>query len=160
MTDDGHGRKHRYRRGVGLMLLNRDNLVFVARRIDMNDEAWQMPQGGIDGDETPVVAAMRELEEEIGTNNASVVAESRDWLQYDLPKDLRQKLWGGRYHGQKQKWFLLRFEGQDSDINIATKHPEFSAWQWVEAARLPDLIVPFKRDIYRQVLIEFADYLP
>lgn len=159
MTDDGHSRKHRYRRGVGLMLLNRDNLVFVARRIDMNDEAWQMPQGGIDGDETPDVAAMRELEEEIGTNNATIIAESRDWLHYDLPKDLRQKLWGGRYKGQKQKWFLLRFDGQDSEINIATKHPEFSSWQWVAPNRLPELIVPFKRDIYRQVLDEFADYL-
>lgn len=159
MTDDGHSRKHRYRRGVGLMLLNRDNLVFVARRIDMNDEAWQMPQGGIDGDETPEIAAMRELEEEIGTNNATIIAESREWLHYDLPKDLRQKLWGGRYKGQKQKWFLLRFEGQDSEINIATKHPEFSSWQWVAPVRLPELIVPFKRDIYRQVLVEFADYL-
>lgn len=159
MTDDGHSRKHRYRRGVGLMLLNRDNLVFVARRIDMNDEAWQMPQGGIDGDETPEIAAMRELEEEIGTNNATIIAESREWLHYDLPKDLRQKLWGGRYKGQKQKWFLLRFEGQDSEINIATKHPEFSSWQWVDPVRLPELIVPFKRDIYRQVLVEFADYL-
>lgn len=149
-----------YRAGVGIMLLNRAGLVFVARRVGLADEAWQMPQGGIDLGETPAVAALRELKEEIGTDKAEIVAESRDWLAYDLPEALRERVWGGRYRGQRQKWFLCRFTGEDADIDLRrTAHPEFSAWRWVEPAALPRLIVPFKRALYEAVLAEFGDRL-
>lgn len=145
-----------YRPGVGLMLLNAAGLVFVARRIDMPSAAWQMPQGGIDAGETPRQAALRELEEEIGTAKAEIIAESGDWLSYDLPPELLDGLWGGRYRGQRQKWFALRFSGADADINIATSTPEFQEWKWVEMAELPRLIVPFKRDLYRRLVAEFG----
>ena len=148
-----------YRPCVGLMLLNPRREVFVAQRIDMPSEAWQMPQGGIDKGEAPVVAALRELKEEIGTDKATIRAESSGWLSYDLPEDLMPRLWGGRFRGQTQKWFLLDFTGQDSDIDIATEHAEFSRWQWVKPARVVDLIVPFKRELYQQVLEEFAGHL-
>ena len=145
-----------YRPGVGLMLLNRPGLVFVAQRLDMPSDAWQMPQGGIDEDETPREAAMRELEEEAGTAKAEIIAESRDWHVYDLPPELRRVLWGGKFRGQRQKWFLLRFLGTDEDINIATEHPEFSRWRWAEMAELPGLIVPFKRHLYQELIAEFG----
>jgi len=145
-----------YRPCVGMMLINRAGLVFVARRIDTLVEAWQMPQGGIDEGEDPRVAALRELEEEIGTTKAEIMAESRDWLSYDLPEHLVPQLWGGKYRGQKQKWFALRFLGEDSDINIETKHPEFSQWKWVTPAEVPELIVPFKRELYQAVVGEFS----
>ena len=145
-----------YRKGIGLMMLNRRGKVFVARRIDMPSEAWQMPQGGIDAGETPRAAAMRELEEEIGTDKAKIVAESKGWLSYDLPDDLVPRLWGGKYRGQTQKWFLLRFTGADSDIDIETEHPEFLAWKWAAPRELPKLIVPFKRKLYEDLLVEFA----
>ena len=145
-----------YRPGVGLMMFNRDGLVFVARRIDMPSEAWQMPQGGIDPGETPRHAAMRELKEEIGTDKAAIIAESRDWYTYELPPDLKAWLWGGRYRGQRQKWFALRFTGADNDINIATEHPEFLAWKWTPVSTLPELIVPFKRNLYVALVAEFA----
>ena len=145
-----------YREGVGLMLLNPRREVFVAQRLDMPSDAWQMPQGGIDKGETPRQAALRELEEEIGTAKATIRAESHGWLSYDLPAELVPRLWGGRYRGQRQKWFLLDFTGRDSDIDIATQHPEFSRWQWVPAPRVLELIVPFKRGLYAQVLEEFA----
>lgn len=145
-----------YRKGVGLMMLNRRGKVFVARRIDMPSEAWQMPQGGIDAGETPRAAAMRELEEEIGTDKATIVAESKGWLSYDLPADLVPRLWGGKYRGQTQKWFLLRFTGTDSDIDIETEDPEFLAWKWAAPRELPKLIVPFKRKLYEHLLKEFA----
>lgn len=148
-----------YRPCVGVMLINADNRVWVGQRIDMVAEAWQMPQGGIDPGEEPLEAALRELEEEIGTAKAEPIAETRGWLRYDLPDHLHGKLWGGRYRGQEQKWFLMRFLGPDADIDIATKHPEFAVWDWVEPERLPDLIVPFKRDLYRRVLDEFRPIL-
>ena len=146
-----------YRPAVGIMLLNRLQLVFVARRLDMPRQlpAWQMPQGGIDPGETPREAALRELKEEIGTDKAEIVAESREWLSYDLPSDLAGKMWGGRYRGQRQKWFVMRFVGGDGDIDLATAHPEFDAWQWVVPRLLPELIVPFKRRLYLDVLAEF-----
>jgi putative (di)nucleoside polyphosphate hydrolase len=151
----------RYRRGVGLMLTNGDGLVFVAQRIDFKSDAWQMPQGGIDAGEDPLTTARRELEEETGIppHLTEVIAESDGWLRYDLPEDLRPKLWGGRYRGQEQKWFLLRFLGTDADVDLETDHPEFSAWRWVPPDRLVDLIVPFKRTLYRMVLKEFAPSL-
>jgi len=144
-----------YRSGVGIVLLNRDNLVFVGQRIDRTTEAWQMPQGGIDEGEQPVEAALRELEEEIGTDKAVIVAESRDWLTYDLPADLIGKVWRGRYRGQKQKWFAMRFAGDDGDICLQTAHPEFDAFRWVPMPELPSLIVPFKRRLYEDVVAEF-----
>ena len=145
-----------YRPGVGIMLLNTDNLVFVARRIDVSEEAWQMPQGGIDVGEEPRDAASRELEEEIGTADAVILAESRGWLRYDLPAEVASRVWRGRYRGQRQKWFAMRFTGKDSDIDLATDHPEFNAWKWAPPASLPQFIVPFKRRLYAEILAEFA----
>ncbi len=146
-----------YRPGVGIMLLNRQGEVFVARRLDMVDAGrpWQMPQGGIDPGETPREAALRELKEEIGTDKAEIIAESRGWLTYDLPAELAGGIWGGRYRGQRQKWFVMRFTGDDRDIDLATEHPEFDLWQWVAPTRLPELIVPFKRQLYIDILAEF-----
>jgi len=149
-----------YRQGVGIMLINSVGLVFVAQRIDMVEDAWQMPQGGIDGDETPAEAAMRELSEEIGTNNAEIIAETAGWLDYDLPPDLAGKMWGGRYLGQTQKWFACRFLGRDGDIRLDTEHPEFRVWKWAERDRLSQLIVPFKRALYGAVVAELAPLLP
>ncbi len=145
-----------YRRGVGLMLFDRQGRVFVAQRIDMPSAAWQMPQGGIDPGESPRQAAMRELREEIGTDKAEIVAQSRDWVRYDLPADLAPKLWDGCYRGQEQMWFALRFLGGDADIDIAGDEPEFSAWRWAELAEIPDLIVPFKRSLYQRLVAEFG----
>ena len=151
----------KYRRGVGVMLLNSGGKVFVGARIDNTDEAWQMPQGGMDEGEEPWATALRELEEETGIA-PHLVERIADWperLKYDLPEELRGKLWGGKWKGQDQDWYLARFLGRDSDINIATEHPEFRTWKWIEPAQLPDLIVPFKRDLYRRLLNEFADHL-
>ena len=145
-----------YRLGVGIMLFDKDGRVFVARRIDAKADAWQMPQGGIDGDEEPRAAALRELEEEIGTANAMILAESRDWHAYDLPPHLVGRVWGGRFRGQRQKWFAARFLGEDTEIDIATAHPEFDAWQWVAVDRLTSLIVPFKRKLYGALVDEFG----
>jgi putative (di)nucleoside polyphosphate hydrolase len=146
-----------YRPCVGIMLLNKQNLVFTASRIDQMVEAWQMPQGGIDDGEAPYEAALRELEEEISVppSHVSLLAESRDWLTYDLPPELVGKVWKGKYRGQKQKWFAFRFTGQDSVINLETKHPEFDAWKWLPMTELPDMIVPFKRTLYVQLVDEF-----
>ena len=156
MTDD-----RPYRRGVGVMLLNSHNQVWVGRRIDETDEAWQMPQGGIDKGEDPWATALRELEEETGIPPHLVerIADCPERLKYDLPKELRGKLWKGKYKGQLQDWYLCRFLGRESDINIASKHPEFNDWKWVAPADLPDLIVPFKRDLYRRLLHEFGVWL-
>jgi 8-oxo-dGTP pyrophosphatase MutT (NUDIX family) len=142
-----------YRRGVGIMLLNKRNEVFVGQRADTPGDAWQMPQGGIDNDEEPRSAAYRELSEEIGTADADILAESQAWLRYDLPAELRNR-WHGRWRGQQQKWFVMRFRGDDADINVATARPEFSAWKWVRIERLPDLVVSFKRQLYRDLMAE------
>ena len=145
-----------YRPCVGIMLLNSKNQVFVAQRIDNPGDAWQMPQGGIDPGEEPLTAAFRELEEETGTANAELIEESTDWHAYDLPRDLIPKVWKGRYRGQKQKWFVFRFNGLDNEINIETKIPEFSKWKWVELSSLPSIIVPFKRELYTKLVEEFS----
>jgi putative (di)nucleoside polyphosphate hydrolase len=145
-----------YRRGVGILLLNDAGAVWVGRRIDQREESWQMPQGGIDAGETPRQAAFRELKEEIGTDKAEILAESRDWLSYELPPKMRSKVWRGRYRGQKQKWFAMRFLGHDRDIDIAAHHPEFNAWKWIPPDDLIRLIVPFKRELYREIVTEFA----
>ncbi|MDP6787093.1 MAG: RNA pyrophosphohydrolase [Rhodospirillales bacterium] len=145
-----------YRRGVGAMVLNHRGEVFVGRRIDTPGEAWQMPQGGIDAGEAPRLAVKRELAEETGIETARIVAESAGWLRYDLPRDLSARVWKGRYRGQEQKWFALRFTGIDGDIDLnASRHPEFSQWKWVAIDRLPDLIVAFKRRLYEDVVAEF-----
>jgi putative (di)nucleoside polyphosphate hydrolase len=147
-----------YRPCVGIMVLNADNLVFTASRIDQMVEAWQMPQGGIDPGEDPYAAALRELEEEISVapEHVTLLAESQDWLTYDLPAEMVGKVWKGKYRGQKQKWFALRFNGPESAINLATKHPEFDAWKWLPMAQLPDMIVPFKRALYQELVAEFG----
>ncbi len=146
-----------YRPCVGMMLLNRAGKVFVGKRIDQSVEAWQMPQGGIDEGEDPKAAALRELEEEIGTRNVAVLREHKDWLAYELPPELIGVAWEGRYRGQRLKWFALRFLGGDSEIELKTHHPEFSEWKWVDADELLRLIVPFKRETYAKVVTAFSD---
>ncbi|MBI1178910.1 MAG: RNA pyrophosphohydrolase [Alphaproteobacteria bacterium] len=146
-----------YRPCVGIVLVNRRGEVFVAARIDNPEDAWQMPQGGIDKGEDPREAAFRELGEEIGTANAEILAESDDWLQYDLPPELIGKLWGGRYRGQEQKWFVMRFLGEDGEIDLETRHPEFRDWKWVPFGQVPELIVPFKRALYQDLVARFGD---
>lgn len=150
-----------YRPAAGIMLINAERKVWVGRRLDSKLDAWQMPQGGLDEGENAEDGALRELEEETGIarNLVEVLAGSRTELTYDLPAELVGKLWRGRWRGQRQSWFLMRFSGEDTDVRIDTHEPEFGAWKWVEPARLPDLIVPFKRDLYRAVLAEFADRL-
>jgi putative (di)nucleoside polyphosphate hydrolase len=149
----------RYRNGVGIMLLNARKQVFVAQRIDFASDAWQMPQGGIDKGETPREAALRELKEEIGTDKAEFLAESKGWLAYDFPPELRERFKRARFLGQRQRWFAMRFTGTDSDIDLETHHPEFKAWKWVAPQELPRLIVPFKRQVYVDVLEEFRELL-
>ena len=150
-----------YRKNVGLVLINAEGLIFAGQRIDNPGHAWQMPQGGIDAGERPKEAALRELQEETGVRPDLVekIAKTEDWLVYDLPAELIGTIWGGKYRGQKQKWFLFRFLGQDSDVNIATEHPEFSVWRWMEPAELVEKIVPFKRAVYEQVFDTFAEHL-
>ena len=148
-----------YRPGVGIMLLNAANEVFVGQRLDSKLEAWQMPQGGIDPGEAPIDTAFRELAEETGITKATLLAEANVWLYYDLPDELIGTIWKGRYAGQRQKWFAMRFTGTEADINIATEHPEFRSWRWSTVTELSDLIVPFKRDLYEAVLAEFAGLL-
>ena len=151
----------RYRRGVGVMLLNREGKVFVGARIDNDADAWQMPQGGIDPGEEPWTSALREVEEETGIAPHLVerVAQASERLRYSLPPELVGVVWKEPWLGQDQDWFLARFLGTDSDVNLATEHAEFREWKWIEPRQLPDLIVPFKRDLYRRLLEEFADYL-
>ncbi len=145
-----------YRPCVGIALFNQRGQVFVAQRIDNPGPAWQMPQGGIDAQEEPLQAAWREMREEIGTDRARYIGESREWLQYDLPVELVPQIWKGRFRGQRQKWYAFRFIGEDRDINIATADPEFSAWRWADLEEIPDLIVPFKRKLYEELAVEFA----
>lgn len=150
-----------YRPCAGIMLMNRGGRIFVGQRHDTSIEAWQMPQGGIDPGEDGHSAALRELWEETGVTDDKVelVAEAPEELCYDLPDDLIGKVWGGKYRGQRQRWFLFRFLGEDGDVRIDTAHPEFRAWRWAAPEELPAMIVPFKRDLYERVLAAFAPHL-
>jgi len=150
-----------YRPATGVMLLNQQGKVFVAQRLDSTLEAWQMPQGGLDEGEDAQAGALRELEEETGISpdHVETIARCPKELTYDLPDDLVGKLWKGKWRGQRQTWFLCRFTGSDDDINIQTAHPEFRAWKWADPGELPAMIVPFKRELYRDVLRAFAQWL-
>lgn len=150
-----------YRPCAGIMLVNDDGHVFVGKRIDSDLDAWQMPQGGIDEGEDAEVAAIRELGEETGISPqlVTIIARSASEHLYDLPPEMIGILWKGKYRGQRQIWFLMRFHGNDADVNIATEHPEFERWQWVPHTQLVDLIVPFKKELYANVIAEFSDHI-
>lgn len=150
-----------YRPCAGVMILNREGRVFVGQRLDSTLEAWQMPQGGIDPGEDALQAAIREVGEETGIlpEHLDVIAEAPEELRYDLPADLVGKLWQGKWRGQRQRWFLFAFSGDDADVNIQTAHPEFRAWKWADPAELPAMIVPFKRELYEAVLAAFDEPL-
>jgi putative (di)nucleoside polyphosphate hydrolase len=145
-----------YRSGVGMMVFNDEKKIFVGKRID-NQEAWQMPQGGVDKDEDIESAAKRELFEETGIQSIRIIKKSEKIYTYDLPEHLLGKIWKGKYKGQKQTWFLIKFLGPDSEININQKHPEFNEWMWVDIQKLPELIVSFKKDLYLSVVKEFSN---
>ncbi len=147
-----------YRSGVGMMVFNDEKKIFVGKRID-NQEAWQMPQGGIDKDEDIESAAKRELFEETGIQSIRIIKRSEKIYTYDLPQHLLGKIWKGKYKGQKQTWFLIKFLGPDSEININQKHPEFNEWMWVDIQKLPELIVSFKKDLYLSVVKEFSNFI-
>ena len=137
--------------GVGIVLLNQENKVFVGKRIDNPENYWQMPQGGINDNEDLFDAAKRELEEETSIKNIKLIKEINGWLAYDLPASLLGKIWKGKYKGQKQKWFIMKFVGKEEEININTKNPEFLDWKWLEFTKLPDVAVNFKKNIYNEI---------
>ncbi len=145
-----------YRRGVGVVLFDRRGRVFAALRNDSPGQAWQMPQGGIDEGEEPRAAALRELKEETGIESVELLAESGGWFSYDLPAELAGRIWGGRYRGQTQKWFAMRFLGRDEEVDLEHHSPEFSDWRWADFRELTELIVPFKRQLYRDLFEEFG----
>jgi putative (di)nucleoside polyphosphate hydrolase len=145
-----------YRPCVGILLLNREGLIFAGQRVNMQSDVWQMPQGGIDEGEAPRAAALRELAEETGIATVEVIGESRDWHRYDLPEELLGRVWRGRYRGQEQKWFVMRFLGSDGDVDLDAHEREFRTWQWMEAGAMVRQIIPFKRAVYAAVVEEFA----
>ena len=142
------------RLGVGVVLLNSDNKVFVGKRIDNPLNFWQMPQGGVDGNENLLYAANRELKEETGVKSTELIKEIDNWLTYELPKNLLGKIWKGKYRGQKQKWFIMRFVGDEEEINIKTKNAEFKEWKWIDVNQLLNVVVRFKHDVYKTIVKE------
>ena len=142
--------------GVGIILLNNENNVFVGKRIDNPKNSWQMPQGGVDQNENFLQAAKRELEEETGIKSVKLIKELDGWFEYNLPKNLLGKLWKGKYGGQKQKWFVMKFVGKLDEINVNTKNPEFMDWKWIEFYKLPNIAVHFKVNIYRKIKKELT----
>lgn len=148
-----------YRRGVGMLIINQDKLAFIGKRIDAKNNYWQMPQGGIDNDETISEAVKREVYEETGIKSLEILAESKNWHYYDLPESLVPRFWNGTYRGQKLKWVLLQFNGNEKEINLKQEHPEFIEWRWVEISQLPDLVIPFKKQLYSMVVEEFQDII-
>ena len=147
-----------YRKGVGIFLLNKNNKLWVGKRIDFKSDYWQMPQGGIDNNENPEEAVWREMMEEIGTNNANIYKISNQWINYEIPQDTLNHLpWGKKYIGQTQKWFIFKFTGQDQDINVETQNPEFSEWKWINNKELVNKAVPFKRKTYQSIIDEFSN---
>ena len=146
------------RQGVGIILLNQKNEVFVGKRRDNPIDKWQMPQGGIDYRETPLEAMKRELVEETSITNIKILKELENWLEYELPPDLLGKIWKGKFRGQKQKWFIVKFIGDEKEINLKTKHPEFIEWKWIDYNVLPDVIVDFKKEVYKKLKLEIKNY--
>ena len=142
------------RLGVGIVLLNSDNKVFVGKRIDNPVNFWQLPQGGVDKNEDLLCAAKRELKEETSVESVKLIKEIDNWLTYELPKNLLGKIWKGKYRGQKQKWFIMRFVGNEKEINVKTKNPEFKDWKWIDINQLLDVVVRFKFDVYKSIIKE------
>jgi len=147
----GNNKKLPLRIGVGIILLNNENNVFVGKRIDNPKNSWQMPQGGVDENENFLQAAKRELEEETSIKSVKLIKELDGWFKYDLPNYLLGKIWGGKYRGQKQKWFVMKFLGKNDEINVKTQNPEFFDWKWIEPSKLPEIAVHFKSDIYKKI---------
>ena len=147
------------RQGVGIIVLNKNNEVFVGKRKDNPVDKWQMPQGGIDNNETPLKAMKRELEEETSITKIEVLKEVENWLEYELPSNLLGKIWKGKYRGQKQKWFIVKFIGKDNELNLNTKHPEFIDWKWINYNLLPEVIVDFKKKVYQKLKIELTNFI-
>ena len=147
------------RLGVGIILLNKDNEVFVGKRKDNPIDKWQMPQGGIDNNEKPLDAMKRELEEETSVTNIKILKEINSWLEYELPPHLLGKIWKGKYRGQTQKWFIVRFIGSDKEINLKTKKPEFIEWRWISHKLLTEVIVDFKKNVYKKLEVEISDFI-
>ena len=147
------------RLGVGIVLLNKDNEVFVGKRKDNPIDKWQMPQGGIDNDEKPLDAMKRELKEETSVTNIKILKEISNWLEYELPPNLLGKIWRGKYRGQTQKWFIVRFIGNDKEINLKTKKPEFIEWRWISHKLLTEVIVDFKKNVYKKLEVEISDFI-
>ena len=145
--------------GVGAIVLNNENKVFVGKRKDNPVNKWQMPQGGVDKNESFLTAMKRELDEETSIKNIQIIKELDGWFQYELPKNLLGIIWKGKFRGQKQKWFVVRFTGEETEINLKTKHPEFIEWKWVEMDELPKIIVDFKKDVYEKLLLELKKFI-
>ena len=147
------------RQGVGIIVLNKQNQVFVGKRKDNPVDKWQMPQGGIDQNETPLNAMKRELAEETSIKNIKILKEIENWFEYELPPNLLGKIWKGKFRGQKQKWFIVKFLGQDSEVNLNTKHQEFIEWKWINYNSLPEVIVDFKKEVYKKLKLELNNFI-